>query len=153
MNCEACNQRKPSFRHGLVLNGTFQTMELCATCIELVERSPALFGRRLVYATEAYLFVAKAIDAAIELEAHAISQGSKAVAVGTFILISFRRLAVAEFGPRARRILGEWNLFRTQDIGEVVFDMADAGWLELNEGVTKADFANGYVFSEAFPEA
>lgn len=61
-----------------------------------------------------------------------------------------RTLALEEYGPLARTVLAEWRIERTDDIGEIVFNMVQAGLLRKTEQDRKEDFRGGYDFDEAF---
>lgn len=50
----------------------------------------------------------------------------------------------------ALTVLRTWGITRTEDFGEIVFNLVDAGKLRRTEQDTRADFANGYDFHEAF---
>ena len=71
---------------------------------------------------------------------------------GYELLEGMRRLARERWGLLARSVLERWGVYRTEDIGEIVFIMVDDSELQWRrrESDTKADFANGYNFTEAF---
>lgn len=72
---------------------------------------------------------------------------------GAQLLLAFRELALQRFGKRARAALAEWDIHRTEDIGAIVFELVDRRLLSKTETDKPEDFANGYDFSEAFPES
>jgi uncharacterized repeat protein (TIGR04138 family) len=47
-------------------------------------------------------------------------------------------------------VLTSWNLHRSEDIGEIVFNMVNACVLSKTERDKREDFQNGYDFEEAF---
>ena len=55
-------------------------------------------------------------------------------------------------GKQARAHLAELRIHRTEDIGEIVFEMVGVGLLGKMDEDKPEDFANGYDFSKAFPE-
>lgn len=63
-----------------------------------------------------------------------------------------RRYALNEFGPMARGVLGHWGIKTTEDFGEIVFNMIDAGLMGKTETDSKEDFKNVYDFKDAFGE-
>jgi uncharacterized repeat protein (TIGR04138 family) len=67
-------------------------------------------------------------------------------------LESIRGLAHEKFGKQAKTALTGWKIFRTDDFGEIVFEMVDAGFLAKTEDDSIEDFQNVYSFDEAFPE-
>jgi uncharacterized repeat protein (TIGR04138 family) len=71
---------------------------------------------------------------------------------GRELLEALRELAIQKFGKRAKAVLAEWRIFRTEDFGVIVFEMIDSGALSKQPGDTKEEFQNGFDFDEAFPE-
>ena len=69
------------------------------------------------------------------------------------LLEAIRALALRKFGKGAMKALAEWKIFRTEDIGEIVFEMIEAGLFSKTPQDSKEDFANGFSFDEAFPES
>lgn len=102
------------------------------------------FGAGLKYPEEAYEFVREALDACQREKTRQVS--------GRELLESIRELAVQKFGKSAKQTLAGWKIFRTEDFGEIIFEMIDAGLLSKQSGDTKEEFQNGFDFDEAFPE-
>ena len=101
------------------------------------------------YAREAYQFVREALDytqKGIGRE----NRGRIRHISGQELLGGIRDLALAQFGPMAMTVLEEWGVHNCQDFGEIVFNMVDIGLLAKTEKDTRADFAGGYDFAEAF---
>jgi len=69
---------------------------------------------------------------------------------GKELLEGIREYALKQFGPLAMFVLNEWGIHRTEDFGEIVFNMVDAGLLLKTKDDKKEDFANGYDFEEVF---
>jgi len=69
---------------------------------------------------------------------------------GQELLDGIREFALNEFGPMTKTILNGWGIERTEDIGEIVFNMIETGLLGKTESDSRADFADGYDFNEAF---
>ncbi|MFA5362505.1 MAG: Minf_1886 family protein [Candidatus Omnitrophota bacterium] len=61
-----------------------------------------------------------------------------------------RELAVKKFGPMAKSVLQYWGMTRTEDIGNIVFNMIDKKILQKTEMDTLDDFKDVYNFEEAF---
>ncbi|MDD2702434.1 MAG: hypothetical protein PHC33_00255 [Candidatus Omnitrophica bacterium] len=61
-----------------------------------------------------------------------------------------RELAVKKFGPMAKSVLQYWGITRTEDIGNIVFNMIDKKILQKTETDTLDDFRDVYSFEEAF---
>ena len=96
------------------------------------------------YTAEAYGFVRMGLD-------YTVRRLDKPRHVsGQELLDGIREFALSEFGPMTKRVLSGWGIHRTEDVGEIVFNMVDAGLLGKTEKDSRADFANGYDFDEAF---
>ncbi|MFA7256196.1 MAG: Minf_1886 family protein [Kiritimatiellales bacterium] len=96
------------------------------------------------YTAEAYAFVRAGLDYTVRrLEKPRHVSGQE-------LLSGLREFALTEFGPMTKTVLNGWGIQRTEDIGEIVFNMVEAGMLGKTENDSRADFANGYDFAEAF---
>jgi len=96
------------------------------------------------YKAEAYAFVRSCLD-------YTIRRLDKPRHVsGQELLGGMREFALSEFGPMTQTVLNGWGIQRTEDIGEIVFNMVETGLLGKTEKDSRADFANGYGFDEAF---
>lgn len=96
------------------------------------------------YAAEAYAFVRAGLD-------YTVRRLDKPRHVsGRELLDGIREFALAEFGPMTKTLLNKWGMQCTEDIGEIVFNMVEAGLLGKTEQDSRADFSNGYDFAEAF---
>jgi len=69
---------------------------------------------------------------------------------GQQLLEGIRELALQSYGPMARTVFAEWGIAQCQDFGELVFIMVENGLLRKTDRDSKADFADGYDFFEAF---
>ena len=96
------------------------------------------------YAVGAYAFVRAGLDFTVRR-----LEKSRHVS-GRELLPGIREFALAEFGPMSKTVLNGWGVQRTEDIGEIVFNMVDSGLLGKTEKDSRADFAGGYDFDEAF---
>lgn len=97
------------------------------------------------YPFEAYRFLFEALDFTVK------KLGEKRHICGRELLEGIRELAVEQFGGLARMVLDGWNVRRTEDFGEMVFNLVDEGLMGKTEQDSKDDFRNGYDFDEAFP--
>ena len=110
------------------------------------------------YRRDAYLFVRDALDHTRKLidREHKETRVEKRGPVveqhvtGQQLLDGVRELALESFGPMAITVLEEWGVRSCQDIGEIVFIMVEHQLLKKTENDSRADFANGYDFFEAF---
>lgn len=61
-----------------------------------------------------------------------------------------RQYAVGQYGLMARMVLRRFKIYTTEDFGNLVFAMVDAGLMRKTEEDAIADFIDVYEFSEAF---
>ena len=101
------------------------------------------------YDAEAYRFVREALDFTLKLFEKPATGPARHVS-GQELLDGLRRQALAEFGPMALRVLAHWGVRRTEDVGEIVFNLVDIGALGRTDRDRREDFAGGYDFHEAF---
>lgn len=96
------------------------------------------------YTGGAYLFVRAGLDYTVRrLEKPRHVSGQE-------LLDGLREFALSEFGPMTKTVLNGWGIQRTEDVGEIVFNMVETGLLGKTEEDSRADFANGYDFDEVF---
>ncbi len=101
------------------------------------------------YAREAYAFVREALDYTQKKLFKQKTRQSPHV-TGQELLEGIREYALQQFGPMTLLVFDEWGIHSTEDFGEIVFNMVDAGLLAKTDKDSRADFANGYDFDEAF---
>ena len=101
------------------------------------------------YDREAYLFVREALDHT-QKTIGKDPRGRIRHVTGQELLGGIREFALQQFGPMVKTVLGEWGIHRCADFGEIVFNMIEVGWLAKTEKDSRADFAPGYDFDEAF---
>jgi uncharacterized repeat protein (TIGR04138 family) len=101
------------------------------------------------YAREAYFFVREALD----YTQKTIGKDNRGVirhVSGQELLAGIRDYALSQFGPMTMMVLEEWGIRACEDFGEIVFNMVEFGVLAKTEKDSRADFAGGYEFHEAF---
>jgi len=96
------------------------------------------------YSPQAYYFIFDALDYTIQ------RMRKMRHVTGRELLEGVRAYATETFGFLARTVLAEWGITRTDDFGEIVFNLVDAGLLSRTEKDTRAEFQNVYDFEEAF---
>ncbi|SRR6266478_16948 len=100
------------------------------------------------YHREAYSFVKEALDHT-QKTIKRQNRGRVRHVSGQELLEGIREFALVQYGPMAMALLEEWGIHKSQDFGEIVFNMVDIGWLAKTEKDSRADFAGGYDFFEA----
>ena len=61
-----------------------------------------------------------------------------------------RELALKQYGPMARTVLGHWGIHETDDLGDLVFAMVECGVLVKREEDSREDFHSLFDFEEVF---
>jgi len=69
---------------------------------------------------------------------------------GQELLEGIREYGLECFGLMTRTVFDNWGVRRTEDFGNIVFNMVDAGLLAKTEEDSIEDFQAGYDFKEAF---
>ena len=69
---------------------------------------------------------------------------------GRELCIGLRDYALGQYGLLARTVLEGWGIERTDDFGEIVFAMVDAGLMRASDDDSTKDFSGVYHFDEAF---
>ncbi len=101
------------------------------------------------YAPEAYLLVREALDFTAKT-LQKPQEGLGRHVSGQELLEGIRMFVLQQFGPMGLTVLHTWGIRRTEDVGEIVFNLVETGKLGKTEEDTREDFANGYDFQKAF---
>ena len=96
------------------------------------------------FAPEAYRFVFEALQYTTRMI------GQRRHVTGQELLEGIRRLALEQFTMLAKLVFEFWGVHRTEDFGDIVFNMVEDGLMGRQETDTKQDFADGYNFEDAF---
>ncbi|MBN2302643.1 MAG: hypothetical protein JXN60_09020 [Lentisphaerae bacterium] len=101
------------------------------------------------YSPDAYLFVREALDHTSKtLKKPSCGTGRHVTAQE--LLNGMRSYALQEFGPMALTVLKTWGIARTEDFGEIVFNLVEFEALGSTKEDKKEDFVHGYDFTDAF---
>jgi uncharacterized repeat protein (TIGR04138 family) len=101
------------------------------------------------YAADGYYFLCEALDYTVKALKKP-PEGVERHVSGKELAEGIRDYALQEFGPLALTVLRTWGIQRTEDFGELVFHLVEAGKLGKTEKDTRADFAHVYDFDEVF---
>lgn len=101
------------------------------------------------YAMDAYGFLRHGLEHAVRLYSKP-DHGPGRHVTGQELLEGLRQCALREFGPMTFTVLATWGIHRTEDFGELVFNLVNHGLLGKTDQDKKEDFANGYDFRAAF---
>ena len=96
------------------------------------------------YSIEAYIFLMNALEFTLA------TLGREGHVSGTELLEGVRRLAKERFGPTAKMVFEHWGVKKTDDFGEIVFNLIGAGILGKTEQDSIDDFKGVYDFGEVF---
>jgi uncharacterized repeat protein (TIGR04138 family) len=119
--------------------------------LEIVRRDPR-------YALEAYEFVLEALQHTQRLYNRPTPTGPSDEVrpehhvSGPELLAGVRDLAIREFGLMARTVLHLWGIDRTGDVGEIIFNLIDAGQLCKTDSDSRADFEDVFDLDKALVE-
>jgi uncharacterized repeat protein (TIGR04138 family) len=104
---------------------------------KIIDRDPR-------YPLQAYLFVFEALEFTLK------RLKQRRHVTGKELLEGIREYALQEFGGLAKMVFNQWNVNSTEDFGEIVFNLVEAGLMGKTETDSKNDFKNGYNFDDAF---
>src|SRR5207248_2316713 len=107
---------------------------------EVVRRDPR-------YALEAYEFVFEALThtqkrLGRQPRPEEGEPGAAHHVTGPELLDGVRDLALREFGLMARTVFRMWGIQRTDDFGEIIFNLVESGLMSKTEEDSRADFHN-----------
>jgi uncharacterized repeat protein (TIGR04138 family) len=101
------------------------------------------------YPTEAYAFVREALDFTTKM-LNKPAENKKKHVTGAELLDGIREYAIQEFGPMTSTVFKTWGISRTEDFGEIVFNLVESGILGKTDTDKKEDFVNRYDFFNIF---
>ena len=116
------------------------------------DRISELRRRDRRFARNGYFFVLDALDFTIETLGRDRQTGEDRHVGGRELLEGLRELAAEQFGPLATVVLERFGMRTTEDVGEVVFNLIDAGLLSRRSSDSRLDFTDGFDFARAFEE-
>lgn len=96
------------------------------------------------YKADAYEFLMQALhftQSKLKREKHV---------TGRELLEGIREFAIEEYGPMAKTVLGHWGINKTEDFGNIVFNMVDKKLLSKTQEDSIDDFKEVYDFQAAF---
>ena len=101
------------------------------------------------FAADSYFFLREGLDFTVKMLKKSVDGPDRHV-TGQELTEGLRQYALQEFGPLALTVLRAWGLQRTEDFGELVFNLVETGKLGKTDKDSRSDFAKGYDFFEAF---
>lgn len=101
------------------------------------------------YQRDAYVFLRDALDFTTKQQKKVKGALVRHVA-GPELLDGVRVYALKEFGPMVTTVFSAWGIEKTEDIGNMVFNLIAAGIFGKTEEDSIEDFKNVYDFEDAF---
>ena len=101
------------------------------------------------YSGDSYYFLQEVLLKAVEIQRKETGGENKHVTGGD-LLEAFRDRALDQFGPMAMMVLQEWGLSKSEDVGDMVFNLIEAGAFGKSEDDKREDFINRYKFNDVF---
>ena len=122
-----------------------------------MEKDLMSIARDTRYPLEAFLFVQRGLDFTVR-RAHGEpptnleeeNQQNRHVG-GRDLCFGLRDFAVEEYGMLARTVLKRWNIRTSEDFGQIVFSMVEAGVMQKTDEDRIEDFHEVLDFAQAFP--
>lgn len=118
--------------------------------IDFDEELEKIVAKDSRYTRDAYLFVREALDHTQKMIGKPGRDDAPRHVSGQQLLDGIRDYALQQYGPMAITVLNEWGIRRCEDFGELVFNMVENSLLAKTEKDSRADFAGGYTFDDAF---
>lgn len=101
------------------------------------------------YHAEAYVFLRDSLEATLKRRKKAKKEAGGHVAAPE-LLEGFRIHALNEFGPMAITVLEYWGVRSCEDVGQMVFNLVQAGVFGKTDDDTMESFGGGFDFHSAF---
>lgn len=103
------------------------------------------------YAKDAYHFVRRALDHTLKKVKKSSERKSNHVD-GRELCEGIREYALEQYGPMSRLLLNEWGLYKTDDFGEIVFNLVEYDVFGVTPEDKREDFSNIFDFKMAFED-
>lgn len=102
------------------------------------------------YHAEAYAFLRDALESTLKRRKKARKDSPSTHVNAAELLEGFRLHALQECGPMAVTVLDYWGVRSCEDVGNLVFNLVNAGAFGKTDEDTIENFRQGYDFREAF---
>jgi len=102
------------------------------------------------YDRGAYFFIRKALDFTIKQISERNEPRKSHHVSGQELMEGIRAFSLEQFGPMTLTLFHNWGIKRSEDFGEIVFNLVDYGVFGKTEEDTREDFIQVFDFEEAF---
>ncbi|MEM7205231.1 MAG: Minf_1886 family protein [Planctomycetota bacterium] len=116
------------------------------------ERIMGIRRRDRRYARNAYYFLLDALDHTLVHYGKDQLTGEDRHVGAKELLNGVRDLAAEHFGAMASFVFRQWGVRSSEDFGEIVFNLVDAGLLSRRPEDSRLDFVGGFDFESVFEE-
>lgn len=102
------------------------------------------------YEAGGYLFLRQALDFTLGRIRKEEKRSGHRHVTGRELCEGIRNFALEQYGPMARTLLENWGIYRTEDFGQMVFNLVEYGIFGKTETDSLEDFTEVYDFETAF---
>ena len=104
------------------------------------------------YSIQAYQFIFEALDytaSRLGKKFNSSKEEDRHV-TGQELSEGIKQCALERFGFMARKVFEQWGIMKSQDFGEIVFNLVESGLMGKTETDTREDFKDIYDFKQEF---
>ncbi|MDR1282859.1 MAG: hypothetical protein LBK99_18845 [Opitutaceae bacterium] len=114
--------------------------------IELIRKEDGRYPR------QAYAFIREGLDQTVkQIRQQNAARARQSLHVsGRELSEGLRDFALDRFGPMAKTVLNEWGIHRSDDFGEIVYNLIDYNIFSKTEADRREDFSGVFEFDDAF---
>ena len=116
--------------------------------LDFMEAVEHITAADMRYHKDAYFFLRDALDHTVKLRKRALGEGGHVT--GQQLSEGARQIAIKQYGPMVPTVFEYWGLKKTDDFGEMVWNLCDLGVFGRTEADNKKDFCAVYDFHDAF---
>jgi uncharacterized repeat protein (TIGR04138 family) len=114
------------------------------TSKEFYQKIKSIVEKDKRYSINAYFFVFEALDFTLK------EIGQKRHVTGLELLEGIKKYSLQLFGPLAKMVFNTWGIKKTDDFGEIVFNLVENKLMSKTEKDTKNEFKDVFDFDDVF---
>ncbi len=114
--------------------------------VDLIRKEDGRYHRR------AYIFVREGLDKTVKAlkQAEAAQSRQSMHITGRELSHGLKTHALDQYGPMAKMVLADWGIKKTDDFGEIVYNLIEYNVLSKTENDRKEHFDAVFDFDDAF---